>query len=460
MYIQQLYTNCLAEAAYYIESNGEAAIIDPLREITPYLDLAKSRNAKLKYIIETHFHADFVSGHLDLAKQTGASIVYGPSAKANYDIYVAKDGEELPLGAIKLKTVHTPGHTLESSCFILIDEAGKEQAVFTGDTLFVGDVGRPDLAVKSDLSREDLAGMMYDSIQKLLTLADDVIVYPGHGAGSACGKNIGKETTTTIGIQKKLNYALQPMSKAEFVKALTDGLTEPPKYFFVDAGINKAGYEPIDAVLAKNTQTISVQQFQAAVQSGALIVDTRDPDTFEKEFIPGSVNIGLGGQYAIWVGSLIDYKTPLVLICENGKESESVLRLARIGFETVSGILKDGIAAWKNAGLPTDSVHSINPDEFAKTQNPTQSVIDVRNEGEWNNTGVIENAHLITLSKLESSLKSLDKSTHHYVHCAGGYRSMIASSILKKHGFTTVTNIRGGLGKIKEAGVKTVAAAI
>lgn len=458
MYIQQLYTNCLAEAAYYIESNGEAAIIDPLREVEPYLELAKSRNAKIKYIFETHFHADFVSGHIDLAKLCGAKIVYGPGAKANYEIHAAADGEIFELGAVKLKTLHTPGHTLESCCFILIDESGVEQAIFTGDTLFVGDVGRPDLAVKSDLSREDLAGMMYDSVQKLLTLKDEIVVYPGHGAGSACGKNIGKETSTTIGIQKKLNYALQPMSKAEFVKALTDGLTEPPKYFFVDAGINKAGYDSIDSVLEKNTKRILIEEFRKQVEEGALIIDTRDPDTFEKEFIPGSINIGLGGQYAIWVGSLINHTTPLVLICEKGKETESVLRLARIGFENVRGILMDGIHAWKNAGLATDSVDSINPDEFVKNQAGVKSIIDVRNEGEWNSTGIIKNAHLITLSKLEDNLKTLDKNEHHFVHCAGGYRSMIASSLLKKHGFNSITNIRGGIGKLKEAGVTLVSA--
>ena len=454
MYIQQLYTNCLAEAAYYIESEGEAAIIDPLREIAPYLDLAKSRSAKIKYIIETHFHADFISSHIDLAKETGATIVYGPTAKASYAIHAAHDGELLSLGKIKLKVIHTPGHTIESSCFLLIDEDGKENSIFTGDTLFVGDVGRPDLAVKSDLTREDLAGMMYESVQKLKLLNDDLIVYPGHGAGSACGKNIGKETTTTIGMQKKLNYALQPMSKAEFVTTLTDGLTEPPKYFFVDAGINKAGYEHIDVVLKKNTTEISVEQFQKEMAAGATIIDTRDADTFEKDFIPTSINIGLGGQYAIWVGSLIDYKTPLVLICDTGKETESVLRLARIGFENVKGILKDGIVAWKNAGLKTDTVHSVSADEFAKELSTAQSIIDVRNEGEWSNTGTIKNASRITLAKLEENLSTLDKSQHHFVHCAGGYRSMIAASIMKRNGFNSVTNIRGGVTKIKEAGVE------
>lgn len=456
MYVQQLYTNCLAEAAYYIESNGEAAVIDPLREIQPYLDLAKSRKAKIKFIFETHFHADFVSGHIDLAKQTGASIVFGPSAKANFSIHEAKDGEEFLLGDVKIKVIHTPGHTLESCCFLLQDETGIANSIFTGDTLFVGDVGRPDLAVKSNLSREDLAAMLFDSIQKLMQYDDNLILYPGHGAGSACGKNIGKETSSTLGIQKKLNYALQPMTKAQFVDAVTTGLTEPPKYFFVDAGINKAGYEPIDAVLKRNTKEISLEVLQREVAEGALIVDTRDPDTFEKGFIPGSVNIGLGGQYAIWVGSLIKYKTPLVIICENGKEAESVLRLARIGFESVVGIFQDGINKWKEAGLKLDVMNSINPDEFVKNYNSNQSVIDVRNEGEWDNTGIIENARLITLSKLEEKLITLDKSTHHFVHCAGGYRSMIASSILRKNGFENITNIRGGLGKIKEAGINLI----
>lgn len=455
MYIEQLYTSCLAEAAYYIESNGEAAIIDPLRETEPYIALANKRNAKIKYVFETHFHADFVSGHIDLSKKTGATIVYGPTAETGFDSLIAHDNEIFSIGNIKLKVLHTPGHTMESSCYLLMDENGKEHAVFTGDTLFVGDVGRPDLAVKSTLTINDLAGMMYDSLNsKIKTLADDIIVYPAHGAGSSCGKNIGKETFSTIGNQKKMNYALQPMTKEEFVKAVTDGLSDPPKYFFMDAMLNKQGYDNIDDVLNKNTKALSVEEFEAAAKGDVIILDTRTPDEFETGTVPNAINIGLNGQYAPWVGALLDAKKPLLLITTEGKETEAVLRLARVGYENVKGYLKGGMNAWQAAGKKAEITDSVNADEFAKKY-ANDNVLDVRNPGEWNN-GVIEHAKLIALGNLEKELPMLDKNQHYFIHCAGGYRSMMAASIMKKNGFKNVTNVRGGMAKIKETGVSLV----
>jgi glyoxylase-like metal-dependent hydrolase (beta-lactamase superfamily II)/rhodanese-related sulfurtransferase len=451
MYIQQLYTSCLAEAAYYIESNGEAAIIDPLRETEPYLQLAKERGAKIKYVLETHFHADFVSGHIDLARLTGAKIVYGPTAKAEYDIYVAQDGEELPLGNVKIRVLHTPGHTLESSSFLLLDEHGLPNSLFTGDTVFVNDVGRPDLAVKSDLSREDLAGLLYESIKnKILPLPDDVILYPGHGAGSACGKNLGEETITTLGHQKKVNYALQPMSKEAFVQAVTDGLTAPPKYFFMDAGINKKGYTPIDEVMSHNAKALSLEAFDLEMSNGAIVLDARDAAEFEKGFVPGAINIGLNGQYAVWVGSLLDAKHPLVLVADEGKEAEAVLRLARVGYENVKGYLKGGINAWKSAGRSVDTVRSLAPEEFDRLYTEDKRILDVRNESEWTG-GVIEGAHLVPLMQLPDAMPDLPKDLTYYVHCAGGYRSMIACSLMKRNGFQNVINIMGGMNQVKQS---------
>jgi len=456
MYIEQLYTNCLAEAAYYIESNGEAAIIDPLRETSPYIELANKRNAKIKYVFETHFHADFVSGHIDLARETGATIVYGPTAETGFDSLIAKDEQIFSLGNIQLKVLHTPGHTLESSCYLLTDENGKNHAVFTGDTLFVGDVGRPDLAVKSDLTREDLAGLLYESLNaKIKPLADEVIVYPAHGAGSACGKNIGKETFSTIGVQKKMNYALQPMSKQEFITAVIDGLSEPPKYFFVDAMLNKTGYENIDEVISKNTLPLSVEEFEKEIQNGATILDARDPDSFEKGYVAGAINIGLNGQYAPWVGALLDAHTPLLFIADEGKEAEAVLRLARVGYENVHGYLQGGIEAWKNAGKKTETIESITATDFVNKINAESNIVDVRKKGEVEG-GMIENAQHICLSKFQDEVKALDKNKHYYLHCAGGYRSMMAASIMKQKGFNNITNVRGGMGKIKETGIKLV----
>jgi hydroxyacylglutathione hydrolase len=458
MYIEQLYTGCLAEAAYYIESNGEAAIIDPLRETSPYIELAQKRNATIKYIFETHFHADFVSGHIDLSKKTNAPIVFGPTAQTGFESTIAKDGDLFSVGNIQLKVLHTPGHTLESACFLLIDEQGKEHAVFTGDTLFVGDVGRPDLAIKSDLTMNDLAGMMYDSLNsKIKPLADDVIVYPAHGAGSSCGKNIGKETFSTIGIQKKMNYALQPMTKEAFVKAVTDGLTAAPNYFTLDATLNKEGYTNIDDVLKRNTKALSITEFESEIKNGAFVLDVRSTDDFEKGFVPNAINIGLNGQYAPWVGALLDANVPVILVTDEGKETEAVLRLARVGYENVNGYLKNGMDAWKNAGKKIETIESITATDFvSRIKNDHQRhVLDVRKPSEVE-SGMIEGAQAICLSSLQNELHTLDQSQHYFVHCAGGYRSMIAASILKQKGFTKVTNILGGMSKIKETGIQLV----
>jgi glyoxylase-like metal-dependent hydrolase (beta-lactamase superfamily II)/rhodanese-related sulfurtransferase len=455
MYIEQLYTNCLAEAAYYIESNGESAIIDPLRETEPYIALAAQRKTKIKYVFETHFHADFVSGHVDLASKTGATIIYGPNAETGYESYIAKDNEEFNIGKLTIRVLHTPGHTLESSCYLLLDENGKQHALFSGDTLFVGDVGRPDLAIKSDLTTRDLAAIMYDSLNnKIKPLHDDVILYPAHGAGSACGKNIGKETFSTIGVQKKMNYALQPMSKEAFVDAVTEGLAEPPAYFFMDAMLNKNGYTTIDTVIEKNLKALSVQAFALAMKGNAMVLDTRTPDEFESGTVPNAINIGLNGQYAPWVGALLNPNTPLLLIAADGKETEAVLRLARVGYENVLGYLAGGMNSWKDAGKQIQITKSISATEFAKAINP-ESIIDVRNAGEWSN-GIIENANLIALGNLEKQLHTLDKNKKYFVHCAGGYRSMMAVSIMTKNGFNNVTNVLGGIAKIKEAGVTLV----
>lgn len=456
MYIEQLYTNCLAEAAYYIESEGEAAIIDPLREIKPYLELAEKRGTKIKYVFETHFHADFVSGHIDLSKKTGGKIVYGPNANTEYEVYNATDGEVFTLGKVTIKALHTPGHTPESTCYLLQDEKGKDHAVFTGDTLFVGDVGRPDL-LDGVMSKEELAGMMYDSLNtKIKTLADDVIVYPAHGAGSACGKNIGKETYSTIGMQKAANYALQDMTKEEFIAKVTDGMLPPPKYFFEDAKINKKGYEPIDSIMDKNKSALELDEFKKLIAEGALILDTRKPDDFERGFIKGSVNIGLNGQYAVWVGTLIDIDQPLVLIVEPGMEEEAILRLARVGYENVRGYLKGGFENWDEE---LEKVNSINASDVAEFMEKGDIVIDIRKPGEFN-TAHIKGAAFITLSEMPGNLKGLDKEKDYVVHCAGGYRSMIAASIMKREGFKNPINVYGGFGAIKDTGVEIESEAV
>jgi len=453
MYIQQLYTGCLAQAAYYIESDGEAAIIDPLRDTQVYLDIANARKATIKYVFETHFHADFVSGHIDLVKKTGAKVVYGPKAQAGYDIISADDGTIFKLGKCSVELIHTPGHTLESCCFLVKDENNKPTSVFTGDTLFVGDIGRVDLAVKQTLSKEDLAGMMYESIEKLKRLPDDLIVYPGHGNGSACGKNIGKESTTTMGAQKKGNYAMQPMTKDAFVKMAVNGLETPPQYFFVDAVINRNGYaDNMESLLQKNVRAIDVEDFKKASDVNHVILDTRSAEDFAACHIPGAINIGLGGQFAIWVGSLFG-DVPFLLICDEGKENESVMRLARVGYDKVDGYLKGGVNAWKAAGNPTQTIESVSADEFVKHIGKGSKLIDVRNEGEVSN-GTIKEAINIPLATLPKKLAELDKNTHYYVYCQGGYRSMIANSILQKNGFNNITNVIGGMGAISKTGIE------
>ncbi|MBL3655058.1 MBL fold metallo-hydrolase [Fulvivirga sediminis] len=445
MYIEQLYTSCLAEAAYYIESEGEAAIIDPLREIQTYLDMANQRGAKIKYVFETHFHADFVSGHIDLAKKTGATIIYGPKAQPAYDVYTAKDGEVFTIGKLTIEVLHTPGHTPESSCFLLKDESLENHAVFTGDTLFVGDVGRPDL-LDGVMTKEELAAMMYDSLnKKIKPLADDVIVYPAHGPGSACGKNIGKETFSTIGDQKKNNYALQEMTKEDFISKLTDGILPPPQYFFEDARINKEGYLSIDEIIERNNKALSVDDFLNETENGAIILDTRKPDDFEKGFIAGAINIGLNGQYAVWVGSLFHINQPLVLVTEEGMEEEAVIRLARVGYENVKGYLAGGIKNWPES---LDNIESIMPEKVKLSS----EILDVRKVGEFNN-GHIEGAQLLTLSEMPTNLQALDKDKTYFVHCAGGYRSMIAASLMKKNGFRHPINVYGGFKAMEEAGL-------
>ena len=452
MYIEQLYTNCLAEAAYYIESDGEAAIIDPLRETEPYIELAQKRGATIKYVFETHFHADFVSGHIDLSRKVNAPIIYGPNAHTEYEVYNAKDGERFALGKVTLEVLHTPGHTPESSCYLLRDVQGKKHAVFTGDTLFVGDVGRPDL-LDGVMSSETLASMMYDSLtEKIKTLPDDVIVYPAHGPGSACGKNIGKETFSTIGEQKKFNYALQKMSREEFIEKITDGMLPPPQYFFEDARINKEGYEPIEDVISANTKPLSAKQLKEAVMKGALILDTRTADDFENGFIAGSVNIGLNGQFAVWVGTLIDITRNLVLITEPGKESETVLRLARVGYEKVLGYLEGGVASYDER---LEKVRSVTAEEVRSKMDRGAEVLDVRKHGEWNN-GHLSAATFLPLADFPGSLEDLDKSKPYIVHCGGGYRSMTAISIMKNHGFHNLVNVYGGFGTLQSAGLEIV----
>lgn len=463
MKIEQIYTGCLAQGAYYIESNGEAVIIDPLREVQPYIEKAQRNNATIKYVLETHFHADFVSGHLDLSKKTGAPIVYGPNAKPAFDFYAAKDGEELKVGAATIKVLHTPGHTMESTCYLLKDESGKEVGLFSGDTLFIGDVGRPDLAqkVKADLTQDMLAGFLYDSLRnKIMPLADDIIVYPAHGAGSACGKNMSKETTDTLGNQKKTNYALRAnMTKEEFIKEVTTGLVAPPAYFPLNVMLNIQGYESIDAVLERGLKALSADAFEAAAnETGALMLDVRDAQVFAKGFIPNAINIGLQGSFAPWVGAMIpDIKQEILLIAEPGSEEEVVTRLSRVGYDHVIGFLKGGIAAWQQAGKELDNITSITAEELAAIQKtaPAMAVLDVRKQSEYLSEHIIgaENAPLDTIN---DSMSQLDKDKTYYVHCAGGYRSMVFTSILRARGFNNLVDVKGGFKAIKESQLFTV----
>ena len=456
MKIEQLYTGCLAQGAYYLESEGEAAVIDPLRETEPYLKKARQDKATIRYVFETHFHADFVSGHLDLAKKTGATIVYGPNARTDFEAHVAQDGETFRLGKLTIKVLHTPGHTLESTTYLLLNENGKEHAIFTGDTLFIGDVGRPDLAIKADVTERDLAGMLYESLHtKIIPLPDDVIVYPAHGAGSACGKNMSKETTDTLGNQKRFNYALRAKSKEQFVDEVLSGLTAPPAYFAKNALMNKTGYESIDEVMQRGSQALSPEAFEAVVnETGALVLDVRDAQQFAEGFIPNAINIGLNGQFAPWVGALIpDLQQPIALVTPAGQEEETVLRLARVGYDHCIGYLEGGFAAWQTAGKETDAIPSISAAELALRQSsdPNLSIIDVRRESEYAAEHV-EGAANIPLDYLNEHMAELDRSQPVYVHCAGGYRSMVAASILKARGFDKLIDVAGGFAAIKKTG--------
>lgn len=459
MKIEQIYTGCLAQGAYYIESNGEAAIIDPLRETKPYLDKAEQDGAKIKYIFETHFHADFVSGHVSLAEKSGAEIVFGPTAQTKYASTTATDNQEYKIGAVTVKVLHTPGHTMESTCFLLTDEEGKEKALFSGDTLFIGDVGRPDLAVKSDLSQEDLASHLFDSLRnKIMVLPDDLTVYPGHGAGSACGKNMSKETFDSLGNQKANNYALRAdMTREEFIKEVTDGLVAPPQYFPQNVKMNKEGYADIDAVLNQGTLALDPDDFEAVVNAeGALMLDTRKPQTFKDDFIPNSINIGVDGGFAPWVGALIpDLKQPIVLIVDEGREEEVVTRLSRVGYDNTLGFLKGGISNWKSAGKELDQIESISADEFEGRLSTNINVLDARKNSEYISEH-IENSCVVNfpLDTVNEKFSELDKTKTYHIHCAGGYRSMITASILKSRGIENVIDVAGGFNSIKETGIQ------
>ncbi|MCY0976306.1 MBL fold metallo-hydrolase [Chryseobacterium wangxinyae] len=453
MKIEQIYTGCLAQGAYYIVSENEAAIIDPLREVKPYLDRLEKDNVTLKYIFETHFHADFVSGHLDLSKKTDAPIVYGPTAEPDFEAIIAEDNQIFEIGKVKIKALHTPGHTMESTTYLLIDENGVETAIFTGDTLFLGDVGRPDLAQKAgSMTQEDLAGILYESLHsKILPLDDTVTVYPAHGAGSACGKNMQKETVDILGNQRKTNYALNQPDKESFIKEVLDGLTAPPKYFGMNVAMNKGGYESLDDVMTKGLNPISVEDFESfAEETGALILDTRSPGEFHKGFIPNSINIGLKGDFAPWVGSLIvDVKHPLLLVSDEGTEEEVITRLSRVGFDNVLGYLKGGFQSWRNSENEIDEIKRISPEEFAEQFIPESKVIDVRKITEYSSEH-INNAYNKPLDTISDWVSTIDDSEHFFLHCAGGYRSMIAASILNSHGIRNFTEIEGGFNGIKK----------
>lgn len=463
MKIEQIYTGCLAEAAYYIESNGEAAIIDPLRETKPYIEKAEQNGAKIKYILETHFHADFVSGHIDLAKKTGATIVFGPTAAPAYDVYVAKDGEELKLGDVTIKALHTPGHTMESTTYLLMDEKGREHSIFTGDTLFIGDVGRPDLVqkVKAEITPEILAGYLYDSLRnKIMPLPDNIIVYPGHGAGSACGKNMSKETTDTLGHQKQVNYALRAdMTKEEFIKAVTDGLVEPPQYFPLNVLINlKGGIESIDEIVTRGKKPLTPREFQTVWESReALVLDTRSKESFVTAHIPGSIFIGLDDNFAPWVGTLItELKQPILFLCDEGREEEVVVRLSRVGYDNTIGFLQGGIQAWKEAGFDTGTIKEISAEEFAtlyETDNRHINLLDARRKSEFD-AEHLEGAENFPLDFINQNMARLDRNKRYYIHCAGGYRSVIMCSILKSRGFDNLVNIRGGYKALSQTGLK------
>ncbi len=457
MKIVQIYTGCLAQGAYYIESDGEAAIIDPLRESKPYIDRAEEDGAKIKYIFETHFHADFVSGHVELSEKTGAKIIYGPGAKTEFNSHISKDGEIFSIGKVQIKVLHTPGHTLESSCYLLLDENGNEHAVFSGDTLFIGDVGRPDLAQKGELTQDDLAGMLYVSLRnKIMTLPDSVIVYPAHGAGSACGKNMSSETTDTLGNQKKFNYALRAdMSKKEFIKEVTEGLQPPPQYFAQNVAMNKSGAVSLDKIMEKGKVALDVETFEAmANHEGALVLDTRNQQEFSKKHIPNSIFIGINGDFAPWVGALIpDLNQPIIFIAEKGKEEEVVTRLSRVGYDNTLGYLNGGIEAWENAGKDIESIESISASEFSNRYNTSEiNVLDVRKISEYN-TSHLEKAKNLPLDYINQQMEEIEKENEYHIHCLGGYRSMIAASILKSRGFEKVIDVAGGFREISKTDI-------
>ena len=458
MIVEQIYTGCLAQGAYYIESEGEAVVIDPLREVEPYIQKAKRNDATIKYVLETHFHADFVSGHLDLSKKTGAAIVFGPNAAPAFEAHVAKDGEELSIGKVKIRVIHTPGHTMESTCYLLIDENGKANGLFSGDTLFIGDVGRPDLAqkVKADLTQEKLAAHLYNSLRtKIMPLADDIIVYPAHGAGSACGKNMSKETTDTLGNQKKTNYALRAdMTKEEFIKEVLTGLVAPPSYFPLNVMMNIQGYDSIDKVLERGQHALSPEAFEvAANETGALVLDTREPQTFAKGFVPNSINIGIDGNFAPWVGTMIpDIKQEILLVTDQGREEEVITRLARVGYDFTIGYLKGGFEAWKESGKEVDSIQSVSVDELADlSKKGNINILDVRKNSEFLSEHLLD-AENAPLDFINDSMLKVDKKKTYYVHCAGGYRSMIFASTLRARGYDNLIDVKGGFKALKESG--------
>ena len=455
MIVEQIYTGCLAQGAYYIESDGEVAIIDPLREVTPYIKKAEKANAKIKYVFETHFHADFVSGHVDLAEKTGATIVYGPNAKTDFKSHVATDGETFKVGKYTIRALHTPGHTLESTCYLLLDEKGRERYIFTGDTLFIGDVGRPDLAQKSTLTMDDLAGMLYDSLAtKIKILPDDVVIYPAHGAGSACGKNMSKETFDNIGHQKQVNYALKATNKAQFIQKVTEGLATPPAYFPLNVMLNKQGVGSMDSVMNRGNRPLSILAFELEAEANnALVLDTRSAADFCKGFIPNSINIGLGGQFAPWVGEMItDIKQPILIVAAEGMEKETIIRLSRVGYDGTIGYLEGGFAAWQAAGKDIDTVNRITPDVFAKQWHKENTVFDLRKDGEYAAEHV-EDAFHRPLSNINEWIGFLNKNKPFTLYCGSGYRSMIAASILKARGIDNFMEVEGGFGAIAKTDV-------
>lgn len=458
MKIEQIYTGCLAHGAYYIESAGEAAVIDPLREVEPYIARAERNGASIRYVLETHFHADFVSGHLDLAQKTGAEIIYGPTAQPAFQAHIAKEGEVFKVGDISIEVLHTPGHTLESACYLLRDEQGKATALFSGDTLFIGDVGRPDLAQKAaKMTQEELAGLLFDSLHnKIMPLTDDIIVYPGHGAGSACGKSMSNATTDTLGHQKATNYALRPgLDKATFIKEVTTGLTKPPVYFPLNAMLNKQGYESIDTILKRGRRALSPAAFEtAANETNALILDTRDPEVFAAGFIPKSINIGINGSFAPWIGALIpDIRQPVLIVADQGREEEVITRLARVGYDLTLGYLEGGFAAWQQDGRETDRIPSVTVEELAGlVRSRPINILDVRKRSEYDSEHVID-AENNPLDYINDNMTALDKDKTYYVHCGGGYRSMIFNSILRARGYQHLVDVKGGFKAMKDSGL-------